>query len=122
MKIIPDGNQHGKTSNPLDGARRAYRRLCAKDPRRPALVPGSGRLVANGVLRAELHCIDDSTVTFIARPRTEWAYELAPNAKRHSLSPQMEASLSDRARAAFNTVLDILVRAEQHTAPPIAND
>lgn len=102
-------------TNLTDKCRRHYRGERRKDPNKPPLVAGAGRVIANGSLKVELLCADGTRPTYVATSTMGWTFTAAPTVRKlHALSPKVEASLSDKARAALNTVLDVLAAAEQH--------
>ena len=94
-----------------------------KNPAMSALVPGAGRVIANGALRVELPQVDGSTTVYIAIPRTEWCFEReAPSA--HA-KPRLNVvapapSPSECVKTALDTALRVIVDLERrmHAAQP----
>ena len=100
--------------NLLDKARRRYRSDRAKHPHVAALVPGGGAVKANGMLRVELPLMDGSVVTYIAAPRVEWVLGFESYETPSRL--ETEATESDRAKAALDTLLGMMAVAERRIA------
>jgi hypothetical protein len=63
-------------ANILAVVRRHHKHQRAKNPALAALVPGGGKIVANGALRAVMPTVDGGQVVYLVVPRIEWASHL----------------------------------------------
>ena len=99
--------------NPADGVRRHHR----KHKGRP-LVPGAGKVVANGKLRVELTTIDGEIVAYIAKPVMTWRYELDTTAVRPKVVNRASAPVTpgDLVRRALDAALDEIVTLERRAS------
>jgi hypothetical protein len=90
---------------PLDDkARRRHRRSKSL----PKLIPGSGKISANGALKVELTAVTGEVFVYAFEPRQEWMAELVERRPAPSAKPRPVVSSSDRFKTAIDTAMDIL--------------
>ena len=95
-----------RSFNPADGVVRHHR----KHKGRP-LVPGAGKVIANGKLKVELTTIDGETVAYIAKPVMTWRYELDTTV--HPKVVNRVVTPADRVKRALDAALDEIVSLEK---------
>jgi hypothetical protein len=114
---------HVSHLNLLDKGRRHDRSKRLKNPAMSALVPGAGRVIANGALRVELPRVDGSTTVYIAVPRTEWCFE--GEASSAHAKPRLNVgaptpSPSESVKTALDQALRVIIDLERrmHAVQP----
>jgi hypothetical protein len=105
----------------VDAIRRCERRAKAKNPERPALVPGAAaRVISNGRITVELPTVDGGAVIYTATPVSTWRYEPASPPRRPIwLKRPAPAPASPHAqlKAAIDMTLNALVSVERAAQP-----
>jgi hypothetical protein len=104
--------------NLIGNAKRHHRRARRKDPTLPAYVNGAGKVVANGSLTIELPLEDGSTISYSARPATQWRFVKKATSPRQFVDDNgvlvpLEALLSVRTRAELEALLALWAQARR---------
>ena len=109
----------GEKSGQLERLQVAQRKAKAKDPSRPALIPGAApRVTSNGRITVELPTVDGGAVRYTATPVSTWRYEPATPHRRPTLLKRpapAPASLETQLKNATDMMLNALIRVERAT-------
>jgi hypothetical protein len=105
----------------VDKARRAYRRVRAKNPALPPLVNGAGKVLANGKLRVVLPTVDGASVVYAAVAVPVWRFHReAPltrlRARLNGAGDGATATPSERIKRAVDEALVVLADIERRAA------
>jgi hypothetical protein len=108
-----------KHTNIVHAIRHCERVAKAKDPLRPALVPGAvARVTSNGRITVELATADGGAVVWTATPVVTYRYEPATPPRRPTWLKRpasAPSSPSAQLKAAIDMTLNALVRVERAT-------
>jgi hypothetical protein len=102
----------------LDKARRRHRR----DKSLPKLIPGSGKISANGALKVELTAVTGEVFVYAFQPGSEWMAELVERRPASAVKPRRALSPEAELKAAVDMTLNALARVDRAAQPKASPD